>query len=50
MSELIFEDTPVPAENLLGSEGGGITNMMRNFEIERLGSRDERRMKWRCST
>jgi isovaleryl-CoA dehydrogenase len=37
MSELIFEDTPVPAENLLGSEGGGITNMMRNLEIERLG-------------
>jgi isovaleryl-CoA dehydrogenase len=37
MSELVFEDTPVPAENLLGSEGGGITNMMRNLEIERLG-------------
>jgi isovaleryl-CoA dehydrogenase len=37
MSELIFEDTPVPAENLLGTEGGGITNMMRNLEIERLG-------------
>jgi isovaleryl-CoA dehydrogenase len=26
----------VPAENLLGREGGGITNMMRNLEIERL--------------
>ncbi|HET9992755.1 MAG TPA: acyl-CoA dehydrogenase family protein, partial [Kofleriaceae bacterium] len=37
MSELIFEDCFVPAENLLGSEGGGITNMMRNLEIERLG-------------
>jgi isovaleryl-CoA dehydrogenase len=37
MSELIFEDCRVPAENLLGSEGGGITNMMRNLEIERIG-------------
>jgi isovaleryl-CoA dehydrogenase len=37
MSELIFEDCRVPAQNLLGSEGGGITNMMRNLEIERLG-------------
>jgi isovaleryl-CoA dehydrogenase len=37
MSELIFEDCRVPAENLVGSEGGGITNMMRNLEIERLG-------------
>jgi len=37
MSELIFEDCRVPADNLLGSEGGGITNMMRNLEIERLG-------------
>jgi isovaleryl-CoA dehydrogenase len=37
MSELIFEDCRVPTENLLGSEGGGITNMMRNLEIERLG-------------
>jgi isovaleryl-CoA dehydrogenase len=37
MSELIFEDVHVPANNLLGSEGGGITNMMRNLEIERLG-------------
>jgi isovaleryl-CoA dehydrogenase len=37
MSELIFEDCRVPAENLLGREGGGITNMMRNLEIERLG-------------
>ena len=37
MCELIFEDCRVPAENLLGHEGGGITNMMRNLEIERLG-------------
>jgi isovaleryl-CoA dehydrogenase len=37
MSELVFEDVHIPAENLLGSEGGGITNMMRNLEIERLG-------------
>jgi isovaleryl-CoA dehydrogenase len=37
MCELIFEDVAVPALNLLGKEGGGITNMMRNLEIERLG-------------
>jgi isovaleryl-CoA dehydrogenase len=37
MSELIFEDVRVPHENLVGTEGGGITNMMRNLEIERLG-------------
>jgi isovaleryl-CoA dehydrogenase len=37
MSELILESCEVPAENLLGSEGGGIVNMMRNLEIERLG-------------
>jgi isovaleryl-CoA dehydrogenase len=37
MSELIFDACRVPAENLVGSEGGGITNMMRNLEIERLG-------------
>ena len=37
MCELIFEDCRVPVENLLGTEGGGITNMMRNLEIERLG-------------
>ena len=36
MSELIFEDCRVPAENLLGEEGAGITHMMRNLEIERL--------------
>ena len=37
MSELIFDGCRVPRENLLGVEGGGITNMMRNLEIERLG-------------
>ncbi len=37
MAELIFDGCKVPAENLLGTEGGGITNMMRNLEIERLG-------------
>jgi isovaleryl-CoA dehydrogenase len=37
MCELVLEDVEVPAENLLGVEGGGVTNMMRNLEIERLG-------------
>ncbi|MSQ01645.1 MAG: isovaleryl-CoA dehydrogenase [Myxococcales bacterium] len=36
MSELIFENCEIPAENLLGTEGQGITHMMRNLEIERL--------------
>jgi isovaleryl-CoA dehydrogenase len=36
MSELIFDDCRVPANNLVGEEGGGITHMMRNLEIERL--------------
>ena len=36
MSELIFDNCEVPAENLLGSEGQGVTHMMRNLEIERL--------------
>ena len=36
MSELIFDDCEVPASNLLGSEGQGLTHMMRNLEIERL--------------
>jgi isovaleryl-CoA dehydrogenase len=36
MSELIFEDCRVPAENLLGELGSGLTHMMRNLEIERL--------------
>jgi isovaleryl-CoA dehydrogenase len=37
MCDLVFENCRVPADNLLGVEGGGITNMMRNLEIERLG-------------
>jgi isovaleryl-CoA dehydrogenase len=37
MSELLFDDCRLPVDNLLGREGGGITNMMRNLEIERLG-------------
>jgi isovaleryl-CoA dehydrogenase len=36
MAELIFEDCVVPAANLLGVEGGGVTHMMRNLEIERI--------------
>jgi isovaleryl-CoA dehydrogenase len=36
MSELIFDDCVVPAKNVLGREGGGVANMMRNLEIERL--------------
>ena len=36
MSELLFEDCRVPASNLLGEEGGGLSHMMRNLEIERL--------------
>lgn len=36
MAELIFENCRVPASNLLGEVGGGLTHMMRNLEIERL--------------
>jgi isovaleryl-CoA dehydrogenase len=36
MSELQFEDCVVPASNVLGAVGGGVKNMMRNLEIERL--------------
>ncbi|HJL40826.1 MAG TPA: acyl-CoA dehydrogenase family protein [Myxococcales bacterium LLY-WYZ-16_1] len=36
MSELVFEDCEVPADNLLGEEKKGLTHMMRNLEIERL--------------
>ena len=35
MAELIFEGCQVPAGNLLGEIGGGLTHMMRNLEIER---------------
>lgn len=34
--QLLFEDVEVPAENLIGKEGGALTHMMRNLEIERL--------------
>ena len=36
MSELLLDDVVVPASNVLGEVGGGIRNMMRNLEIERL--------------
>jgi isovaleryl-CoA dehydrogenase len=36
MCELVMDDVAVPEENVLGRVGGGITNMMRNLEIERL--------------
>ncbi len=36
MCELVFDDCRVPAENLLGFEGGGLIHMMRNLEFERL--------------
>ena len=36
MSELIFDDCRVPAENIVGVRGGGLEHMMRNLEIERL--------------
>lgn len=36
MSELIFADCRIPAANLLGELGSGLTHMMRNLEIERL--------------
>jgi isovaleryl-CoA dehydrogenase len=36
MCEIQLDDCVVPAENVLGSVGGGIKNMMRNLEIERI--------------
>jgi isovaleryl-CoA dehydrogenase len=36
MSELLFDDCIVPEENVLGTVGGGVRNMMRNLELERL--------------
>ncbi|MBK8251304.1 MAG: acyl-CoA dehydrogenase family protein [Polyangiaceae bacterium] len=36
MGEVIFDNVIVPEENVLGQVGGGIRNMMRNLEIERL--------------
>ena len=35
-AELVFEDCEVPAENLVGAEGGATICMMRNLEIERV--------------
>jgi acyl-CoA dehydrogenase len=35
-AELAFQDMPVPAENLLGQEGGGFYEVMRIFQRERL--------------
>jgi isovaleryl-CoA dehydrogenase len=37
MGDLVFDHCFVPGDHLVGNEGGGITNMMRNLEIERLG-------------
>jgi isovaleryl-CoA dehydrogenase len=36
MSELQLDDCVVPAANVLGAVGGGVRNMMRNLELERL--------------
>jgi isovaleryl-CoA dehydrogenase len=36
MCEIQLDDCEVPAENVIGSVGGGIKNMMRNLEIERI--------------
>lgn len=36
MGEIVFENCVVPADNVLGKVGGGITNMMRNLEAERI--------------
>lgn len=36
MCELIMEDCEIPADAILGQEGGGLVHMMRNLEIERL--------------
>ncbi|MFC8432446.1 acyl-CoA dehydrogenase family protein [Streptomyces sp. NPDC057253] len=35
-AELIFEDVRVPADNLLGKEGGGFAHLMENLPSERL--------------
>jgi isovaleryl-CoA dehydrogenase len=36
MGEVVFDNAVVPAGNILGEEGTGITHMMRNLEAERL--------------
>jgi isovaleryl-CoA dehydrogenase len=35
-SELVFRDCPVPAENLLGRENGGVRVLMRGLDYERI--------------
>ncbi len=35
-AELVFEDCFVPAENILGEQGGGFYAIMRNFQNERI--------------
>ncbi|MFQ5880368.1 MAG: acyl-CoA dehydrogenase family protein [Dehalococcoidia bacterium] len=35
-AELVFEECPVPAQNLLGIEGEGFHEVMKNFQRERL--------------
>ncbi len=36
LGEIVMDDVRVPAKNLVGREGQGVTHMMRNLEIERL--------------
>lgn len=36
LGEIVLDEVRVPAANVLGTVGGGVTNMMRNLEIERL--------------
>jgi isovaleryl-CoA dehydrogenase len=36
LGEVMFDECRIPTANLLGEEGGGLTHMMRNLEIERL--------------
>jgi len=36
MGEVMFDDCIVPEANVLGTVGGGVRNMMRNLELERL--------------
>lgn len=35
-AELVFDETPVPALNMMGAPGEGTLHMMRNLELERL--------------
>jgi isovaleryl-CoA dehydrogenase len=36
LGEIVMDEVRVPKENVCGTVGGGITNMMRNLEIERI--------------